>query len=153
MSARNLHQSFVRDEISRQDQVLREANRVDDGLLWYLRTQASLRMRDTDLPTLLKRKGDAWLRQNRPNATEKDKHYQLASAINNAMLDNKIDRNHRTMLRRQDATQVKAFNLFVQGKRLAQPGLLVRLLRIVGARGLADRAWLRTAEAILPAPI
>lgn len=147
------NQAFVSDDVARTDQVVRETCRKDDSLLWYLRTQAALRTRDAELPTMLKRKGEAWLRQNRPDMREKDKHLELASAISNAMLDNKVDRDYRTMLRRQDVSQVAAFNHFVGGKRLSTPGLLVRLLRAVGARAWANRVWLRSAEAVFPAPI
>jgi hypothetical protein len=110
-------------------------------------------MRDTDLAGLLKRKGLAWVRQNRPNLTEMDKHYQLATAINNAMLDNKIDANYRVMLKRQDPAQIIAFNHFVKGKRLSKPGWLLRLMYRLGLKRAADQAWLLTARAVLPPPV
>jgi hypothetical protein len=139
--------------VTRANQVLVESHRPDRELEWYLRTQAALRVRDCDLATLLKRKGDAWIRQNRASLTEYDKHYQLATAISNAMLDNKIDKNYRTMLDRQDPTQVAAFNHYVKGKRLSMPGWWHRVLRYIIGKGAADRVWLQSARAVLPPPV
>jgi hypothetical protein len=139
--------------VTRNDQVLRDSHSRDRELEWYLRTEASTRVRDTELAGLLKRKGLAWLRQRRPDLTEMDKHFQLATAINNAMLDNKIDQSYRVMLNRQDPTQITAFNHYVKGKRLSKPGTFLRLLYWMGMKKVADRAWLLTARAVLPPPV
>lgn len=122
----------------------------DEELLWFLRTEAALRLRDTTLPDVLKRKAVAWLRQNRKDIDEKTKHLMIANAVNNALLDNKIDRDFRTVIRNQEAVQIKALNLYINGAILPPRGFVNKALSWIGMTGLANRLWLAKAEQILP---
>lgn len=150
---RNRHvQTLLYDAVAARNNEIREQHRRDDSLLWKLRTEAAFRTRDTDLPDLLKRKGEAWLRVNRPDMSEKDRHLALANAVNNAVLDNKIDRDFRTMLRRQDPIQIQVYNSYVRGAVVPKRGLWNRFLRNIGFRQYADKKWVSTAYQVLPSP-
>lgn len=134
----------------RKDEVLKIDNRLDSDLLWFLRTEASCRPRDELLPDVLKRKGTAWIRQNRKDISEREKHVMLSKALPNAMLDNGVDRNMRVMLRRQNPRQLEAFNLYVHGMVIPKRGLVNRMVYNLGFRRTADKCWLSTAYRVLP---
>jgi len=145
-------QTLLHDEVARRNILLRQQHSADDDLTWKLRSEAAFRTRDTDLPELLKRKGEAWLRVNRPDMLEREKHEQLAKAINRAMLDNNIDRNFRTFLRNQDPTQIKVFNTYVRGAVVPRRSLINRFVKAIGFKKYADKRWLASAYEVLPGP-
>jgi len=145
-------QSMLHDTVVRNNLRIQNDHAKDEDLLWKLRTESAFRTRDTDLPDLLKRKGEAWLRVNRPEMQEKDKHLALANAINNALLDNCIDKNFRQFLQRQDPTQIIVYNKYVRGAVVPKRSLFNRMIKACGFRKFADRKWVDTAYAVLPTP-
>jgi len=145
--------SYVCDDVQRRENVLRNEHCEDQELLWRLRSDASLRERDATLPDLLKRKAEAWLRANRTGISERQRHMLMSRAIPNAMLDNAIDRNMRTMLRRQDPMQMLVFNKFVNGYVVPPRSGTNRFVKWLGFKKYADKMWLKTAKQVLPSKI
>jgi len=150
---RNKHvQTLLHDEVARRNIKIMNEHSECEELTWKLRTEAAFRTRDTDLPDLLKRKGEAWLRVNRPDMHERDRHLQLAKAINRAMLDNCIDRNFRTFLQKQDPAQIVVYNKYVRGAVVPKRTIFNKFVKVIGFKKFADRKWVETAYAVLPIP-
>lgn len=146
IGVRRLH-TLYGDEVMRRDN---ELEKCDKELLWYLRTQAALMTRDSELALKLKRKAEAWVRANRSDWKEVDRHYAMAQAINNAVLDNQIDRGYRTVLRRQDPLQIEVFNRFIAGEVVPPRTGWNKFVRWLGFRKTADRWWRETGYVVFP---
>lgn len=146
IGVRRLH-TVMRDHVSRRDN---ELEKCDDELLWYLRTQAALTVRDSDLPLKLKRKAEAWMRANRSGWNERDRHYAAARAVVNSMLDNQIDRGLRAMMRRQDPLQIEVFNRFMVGEVVPPRSCMNRFVYWLGFENTANRWWRATGYAVFP---
>lgn len=116
----------------------------------YLRLQASLMPRNTDLPNLLKRKAEAWRREKRPGWTDSEFYSEFTAALPCAMSDNHVDERMRRWVGQQDPREIRRFNARVGGVNSQR----TRLSDLVGWLRLPRlQKWLewRNAIQVLPA--
>lgn len=98
------------------DVVTRKALKPRDSadLLWYLRTEMSLRPRTLDLNEFLMRKATGWRSKNTKDIAEVDWHFMVAGAIQ-ALSGGYIDRAYELFMRNQGVNGVKRINLLTSG--------------------------------------
>lgn len=140
------------DGVTRKEVALRRENCTDDELVYFLKTAVSFVRRDEETVHLLKRRGIAWLKTNRPNLIERDRHVMLGRAIPLALSGSLLEDTYQQWLMRhsKNPENIEAYNLMMRGTFVGKRTLGNRIVRAMGFRQLSNRWWLERSVQVMP---